>query len=446
MNADEKDHVVLFIDELGVLDENAPQCANPSVVPLLQALMRSMDVEKNKVVFVFFPPSGRYVGERGNRREWPPDYLLGACSPADLTRGEQASISQFGDRLRRSGQEFISCAGHPRSLLTGFKQLPRNRPSLLELHEAPVSEVLYAARVTIMRVCKFASRLGSLLMGDTTVMQWFNPLEQMDLGVINDRGLLVRVDTGGEQMAFFHPLVLCDWARQRYIKKKSPLAYHLQKAYESDAGLGEGSEKRMEGLMFHYEAVLRIALEGKPIALNKFYTTDYMGTKFKRMRRLVAALPTDGGDIIVFVKDFGDIDAVIKLQEEGVTVVSQKQSEEGVEYLTPWRLNDAEGKLVVACVQCKFVKEKVSRRKVKEHMHSAVKPLKKKKIGVFPVLYATPDQDTIQESTYKDGVYFSEVGIFTGKLGILRLHDEKLGKSLQREVPVLNRSRSEVAD
>ena len=108
-----------------------------------------------------------------------------------------------------------------------------------------------------------------------------------------------------------------------------------------------------------------------------------------------------------------------------------------------------EGELVVACVQCKFVKDKVPLSKVKEHMRSAVKPLRTKKIGFFPVIYATPDQDdTIQESTYKDGVYFNEVGIFkfTSKLGILRLHTEKLGKSLQKEVPVLNRSRSEVAD
>ena len=134
---------------------------------------------------------------------------------------------------------------------------------------------------------------------------------------------------------------------------------------------------------------------------------------------------------------------MIKLLEQGVTVVSQKQSEEGLEYLTPWRLNDAEGKLVVACVQCKFVKDKVPWSKLKEHMHSAVKPLKEKKIGFLPVIYATPDQDTIQESTYNDGVYFNEVSIFkfTSKLGILRLHTEKLGKSLQKEVPVLNRSR-----
>ena len=53
------------------------------------------------------------------------------------------------------------------------------------------------------------------------------------------------------------------------------------------------------------------------------------------------------------------------------------------------------------------------------------------------MIYATPDQGTIQESTYKDGVYFNEVSIFkfTNKLGILRLHTEKLGKSLQKEEP-----------
>ena len=100
-------------------------------------------------------------------------------------------------------QLLLLCAGHPRSLFDGLQAVAEEQPSLLELHETPVSEVLYSALVTIMRVCKFASRLGSLLMGDTTVMQWFNPLEQNYLGVINDRGLLVPVDTGCELKAFF---------------------------------------------------------------------------------------------------------------------------------------------------------------------------------------------------------------------------------------------------
>jgi len=453
VNADEKDHVVLFIDELGVLDENAPQSANPSVVPLLQALMRLMDVEKNKVVFVFSHLLDAMLKRAATEGSGRPIICLPlAALQIDTWRASERFAVWRQAAAKWSGvhQLLLLCAGHPRSLFDGLQAAAKEQPSLLELREPPVSEVLYAARETIMRVCKFASRLRGLLMGDTTVMQWFNPLEQMDLRVINDRGLLVRVDTGGEEKAekaFFHPLVLCEWARQCYIKDKSPLAYHLQKAYEFDAGLGEGSEKRMEGLMFHYEAVLRIALAGKPIELRKFYVTNYIGNNFKTLS-LVGALPTNAGSLVEFVQDFRDMDFVINLLEKGKIVVSKKQSEEGVEYLTPWRLNDAKGKLVVACVQCKFVKDKVPWDKVKEHMHSAVKPLRTKKIDFFPVIYATPDQDTIQEDTYNDGVYFNEVSIFkfTSKLGILRLHTEKLGKSLQKEVPVLNRSRSEVAD
>ena len=106
--------------------------------------------------------------------------------------------------------------------------------------------------------------------------------------------------------------MLCEWARQCYIKNKSPLAYHLQKAYELDAGLGEGSEKRLEGLMFHNEAVLRIALEGKPIELSKLYLTGYIGDNFKTML-LVGALPQGGGRLVEFVTNFSNMDFVIDL-------------------------------------------------------------------------------------------------------------------------------------
>ena len=80
-------------------------------------------------------------------------------------------------------------------------------------------------------------------------------------------------------------------------------------------------------------------------------------------------------------------------------------------------------------------------------MHMAVEPLEEKKIAIFPVVYATPDQDTIEEGIYEDGVYFNVFSIFkhTRKLGILRLHTEKLGKS-QKKVPMLSRSGSELTD
>ena len=259
----------------------------------------------------------------------------------------------------------------------------------------------------------------------------------------------MRVNMGDkEQEALFHPLVLSEWARQCYRDRRSLLALHLQQAYEYDADLSEGSEKRMEGLMFHYEAVLRIALEGKAIALRKFYATDFIRDKFKDMS-LVAALPTDGSDLVEFVKDFKvNIKRVISLLEQGITVVSEKQAEIGIEYVTPWRLKTAEGKLVVAFVQCKFVQSKADWKTIKDRMNTAIKPLKEKmpKIEVIPVVYATPDQYIIESKTYQDGVYFTEQGLFdfTTKLGILRLHTEKLGQSLKEHVPVLNRSRSKL--
>ena len=399
MNAGDDEHIVLFVDDLGRLDEDLPVGANTRVVPLLKALMQCMDVVENKNVFAFSHLRDTMLKKTATTGSGRPITCLAlAALRIDTWReGERFAVwRQAATKWSGLHQLLLLCAGHPRSLFDGLQAVAKEQPSLPELREAPVSKVLYAARETIMRVCKFASRLGGLLMGDTTVMQWFNPLEQMDLGVINDRGLLVRVDTGCELKAFFHPLVLCEWARQCHIKNKSPRAYHLQKACEFDTGLGEDSEKRMEGLMFHYEAVLRIAFEGKLMELSKFYLTDDIGDNFKAML-LVGALPQGG-----------------------------------------------EGELVVACVQCKFVKDNVPWSNVKEHMHSAVKPLRTKKIGFFPVIYATPDQDTIQENIYKDGVYFNEVDIFkfTRKLGILRFHTEKL----QKEVPVLYRSRSEVAD
>ncbi|CAE7570495.1 unnamed protein product [Symbiodinium microadriaticum] len=449
--ADVAERLVIFIDELGLLDAYEKE---PVVVPLLQSLMRQMDKQKGKLVFVFShlleEMLKRGATDASGRKI---DGIPLVALATDIWR-TNPDFSEWAEAARKhSGihQLLLSCAGHPRCLFEGLKVVE-------DLCKSPpqTATALDRARQQVINECKFDGMEYTL--EENMLMRWFSPLEQMNETALDRAGLLVRVKTGlgKETASFLHPLVLSWWAQKN--KKSSRLATHLCHAYEFDAELAEGSEKRMEGLMFHYEAVLRIALEGKPIALNKFYTTDYIGMKFKTMPVLVAAPPTGGRKMVEFVKDFVEIDAVIKLLEEGVTVVSQKQSEEGVEYLTPWQLNDAEGKLVVACVQCKFVNDKVPWSNVKKHMHSAVGALKTKKIEFFPVIYATPDQGAIQESTYNDGaiqestyndgVYFNEVSIFkfTSKLGILRLHTEKLGKSLQKEVPVLKRSRSEVAD
>jgi hypothetical protein len=64
----------------------------------------------------------------------------------------------------------------------------------------------------------------------------------------------------------------------------------------------------------------------------------------------------------------------------------------------------------------------------------------------FRVVYTSADQEFIQKRTYSGGVYFTEKDLFafTNKLGILRLHTQKLGNALQLQYPVLKRASSDV--
>ena len=49
MSALDHEHIVLFIDELGLLDEDLPKSQTSHVIPLLKALMQYMDVVEHKV-------------------------------------------------------------------------------------------------------------------------------------------------------------------------------------------------------------------------------------------------------------------------------------------------------------------------------------------------------------------------------------------------------------
>ncbi len=61
-----------------------------------------------------------------------------------------------------------------------------------------------------------------------------------------------------------------------------------------------------------------------------------------------------------------------------------------------------------------------------------------------PVIYKTVDQHGINEDTYADGVYSVESNFFafTYKLGVLRLHTQKVEENLATEYPWLRRARN----
>jgi hypothetical protein len=136
------------------------------------------------------------------------------------------------------------------------------------------------------------------------------------------------------------------------------------------------------------------------------------------------------------LRDFSDVDAVAKQLAEGFVCVSEKPGETGVEYLVPFKKH-GNGQLVVAFVQCKF-RPTVNWADIATKLVTAMKPFRDKKIFTVPVVLATTDHDQ-QDRTFAGAVCLDERDVFrfTSKLGVLRMHVEKLGKKLSAEYPFL---------
>jgi hypothetical protein len=203
----------------------------------------------------------------------------------------------------------------------------------------------------------------------------------------------------------------------------------------------------MESVMYHYEAVLRVAQGNEQFILKSFYRTQHLdGSLFNEI--VVAGIPNAiPPSIVVSVSNFMD-EKILTSLNSGLIVVSDKQSEIGTEYLVPFR--DTRNILRIAFVQCKFVHQSTNwseiEKKSKQSMESFENNELYKNIVMFRVVYTNVDQKTILESTYKDGIYFTETDLFTftNKLGILRLHTQKLGDVLYQRYPILKRASSDL--
>ena len=128
------------------------------------------------------------------------------------------------------------------------------------------------------------------------------------------------------------------------MQKTFPLCFHLQQAYAHDAVLGDGAEKKMEGLLYHYEAVLRKAVEGKTFTLKQFYRSKHCGERFENLR--VKNPVPEQTDLVERLPDFQDKKRVLGKLKQGFIVVSDLQNGTA-----------EDNKLIVACVQCKFVEK-----------------------------------------------------------------------------------------
>jgi len=116
-------------------------------------------------------------------------------------------------------------------------------------------------------VCKFNDLHDSFI--ESSLFQWFS-LSAMNVNTkqkLKDNGFLTTFHGSvvSETVDFPFTLLVQDWAKRH--SNETPMAYHLQQIYAADSMLGLNSEKWMELVMCHYEAILRIAQENKPFAL-----------------------------------------------------------------------------------------------------------------------------------------------------------------------------------
>ena len=305
------------------------------------------------------------------------------------------------------------------------------------LLSTPTEEALIDARQHIIRKCKFNSETDERLNKD--IPRWFNFVTEDSLRPALRRDGLLLMLPRDKDTEFFPPLVLRDWARRNANDRS--LAYHLQQAYAADAVLDSDTEKKMESLMYHYEAVLRKALEGKNFTLNDFFKSAR--TSDNLWQSEVTMKVPNASQLVRSVKDFSKAEDVLRLLETGFIVVSEFHNEYALEYLSPFR-NSGDHTLIVACVQCKFVQSTVNWSDIKTKMADAIKWLKQKKIKCFPVIYTTADQNSIKPKTYAGGIYFNETDMFefTKRLGVLRLHTQKLGKNMEQKHKWLSRASS----
>jgi len=418
----DKEMLIVCVDEIG-------QLGNDVTKKLMHVLMQKQDAGKGTLAFIFThiiqTVLSQAASDSGRKVRSLPLPLLNLDVWKETTEWKSAGETYVGLH-----QLFLSCAGLPRAIFEGIPAAIKNDPTLLT---HPNTAALHLASNVIIHSCKFDALMTERI--GEAVAKWFDfttPMQDQD-ALVRDGLMHTVYDKDNNAIQFLSQLVVQAWARKN--SAANTIAFHLSQMYGADAIVGADAEKYMESEMYHFEAVVRKAVEGKKFTLEDFYKSKHIGTKFQTF--IVTAPCPASLELVRFVDNFGDIDKVLSLLNLGFIVVSRAHREVGIEYFAPFR-DTTTGKIIVACVQCKFLTDAAQWTKMKEKMETATTQFKKKKIKFFPVYYTTAKPE-MQVSTFEDGVYFDETDIFrfTCKCGILRLHKEKMGKNLSGNFPFL---------
>ena len=356
------------------------------------------------------------------------------------------------DLVRRSPAHemiFGALSGHPRAIVEGF--IPLSGKATADDTDASITRMIDA----IFERCKFAHYLSS----DTStpawaalteaVHSWFGGKAQTNIaklhGWVQDEHTLL-------------PLALRYYAR----KHASPLAKALKNVYDVDYGVRASHEKDVERLLYNFEIVQKLCLNGTTtgVPVKEFFvggqTKGGVTEHFQQTRLYWVDTPDSVEEPTIRVASFRldkFSEVVVPELLRGKTVIPSLQNEAGVDYLCPFftRAPDTtspyENKdLLVAKVQVKYVSPHALKQQRKStpwgtitdiNSVNASKGLEEAGAGGFTVLYTTYEGVPAQGEMSEDVVYYDRKGMesYTAKLGPLWFHNEKREAKSEKGAP-----------
>jgi hypothetical protein len=297
LNLEEEDILLFLVDEIGHISP-------PHDKGLLHELMSSVDAGEGKLIFIFAHIMEEFLDESctGSGREvitLPLPHL-----DIDIWK-KDPDLLEASSMYPALHQLFLSCSGHPRSIFEGIPKAIKQNSLLLTT--VPNITSITNARTTIINKSKFKD-LNNFDTMHRAIMLWFSqtlPLEKLTKWKVI--GLLHSMRGTADEVRFLFPLLVQDWAL-RYADTL-PIAFHLRKLYEYDASLDVESEKPMEAVMYHYEAVLRIAQSGNKFVLGKFFLTHHYDEEYDF--DVTASVPTPG-TIVKEVENFSNSKQILE--------------------------------------------------------------------------------------------------------------------------------------
>ena len=437
-NLGEDDILVLLIDDFGELIDNY-------AIETMKALMGAVEVARGKLVCLFthvdeYVP--RQLAAGSGRVVYPlslPSLAIDTWKKIPVGRG---GLAQWARKDAGLHQLLLGLSGHPRATFEGMPEALRQVPTLLA---SPDAAALAKAREVILEVCEFKDTTDEYI--GTTISKWL-AREIANTEKLNCDGLLHEAQThparkAYETVKFLFPLKVMQWAKKEV--NTNAIAHHTNQMFVEDATNGAEGRKRMEHAIYHLEAAKRIAVGSRLLSLEDYYGYGY-DVKFLdgalKCRYVHCKVPS-GVDHVYTSPSFATkhMPAVVNHLRAGYIVVPKHLSGvAGVEYLVPF-FDFVSRKLLVACVQCKFVKKNSDWSSLNFPVKEVTAYFETNDIEFFHVVYTTADQRMTAKKTFGKGVYLvaDDIFRFTNRLGVLRLHCTALGKVLRSKYPFLGK-------